>query len=110
MPGRVEKKIQSQTESQHTYSSYIASVVTDFSDELGNSEHVVSNVTQALRLWQGSELDEQQFVERFYEAKRRTRQYQGRNGINGIQNKMAYLFVTLRRLVASKEVDEDIPG
>ena len=80
------------------YSPYIASVVSDFSNELNDPAHIISNVTQALRLWQSSNMDEQQFTELLYEAKRTTRTYQGKQGLNGMSNKMAYFFKVARDL------------
>jgi hypothetical protein len=80
------------------YSPYIASVISDFSTELNDPAHIISNVTQALRLWQTSNLDEQQFTELLYEAKRITRTYQGKQGLNGMNNKMAYFFKVARDL------------
>jgi hypothetical protein len=80
-------------------SSYIGGVVMDYSRELGDEGHLAANITQALRLYQGSGLAEQAFVNLLYEARRRTRQYQGRQGLGGIENKMAYFFQTLRNLV-----------
>jgi AraC-like DNA-binding protein len=80
------------------YSPYIASVVSDFSNELNDPAHTISNVTQALRLWQSSNMDEQQFTELLYEAKRITRTYQGKQGLNGMSNKMAYFFKVARDL------------
>jgi hypothetical protein len=56
-------------------------------------------VTQALRLWAQSGLGEADFVEMLYEAKRRTRLYQGKQGAKGMQNKIAYFFTVLRDLV-----------
>jgi hypothetical protein len=85
------------------YSPYVASVVSDFSIELNDPSHMISNVTQALRLWQNSGLDEQQFTELLYAAKRITRSYQGKQGLNGINNKMAYFFKVVRDLCNSKE-------
>ena len=82
------------------YSFYVASVVSDFSNELNDPAHITSNVTQALRLWQSSGLDEQRFTELLYEAKRITRSYQGKQGLNGINNKMAYFFKVVRDLCA----------
>lgn len=84
------------------YSPYIAAVLTDFSDELGDSAHTVANVTQALRLWGQSKVGEADFVEMLYEAKRRTRLYQGKQGAKGINNKIAYFFTVLRDLVEGK--------
>lgn len=80
------------------YSPYVASVIADFSTELGDSAHVFANVTQALRLWQVSGMDEQGFVGLLYEAKRLTRSYQGKQGLGGIANKMAYFFRVARDL------------
>jgi hypothetical protein len=80
------------------YSPYIASVISDFSNELNDPAHTISNVTQALRLWQTCNLDEQQFTELLYEAKRITRSYQGKQGLNGMSNKMAYFFKVARDL------------
>jgi hypothetical protein len=86
-------------EAATVYSPYIAAVLTDFSDELGDSSHTVANVTQALRLWGQSAMGEADFVEMLYEAKRRTRLYQGKQGAKGMQNKIAYFFTVLRDLV-----------
>jgi hypothetical protein len=89
-------------EATTVYSPYIAAVLTDFSDELGDSSHTVANVTQALRLWGQSAVGEADFVEMLYEAKRRTRLYQGKQGAKGMQNKIAYFFTVLRDLVEGK--------
>jgi hypothetical protein len=80
-------------------SSYIGGVVMDYSRELGDEQHVAANITQALRLYQSSSLPEETFVNLLHEARRRTRQYQGRQGVGVIENKMAYFFQILRSLV-----------
>jgi hypothetical protein len=80
------------------FSPYIAAVITDFSNELNDPNHVIPNVSQALRLWQVSGLDEQAFAELLFEARRRTRLYQGKQGLGTIGNKMAYFFTVLRDL------------
>jgi hypothetical protein len=80
------------------YSPYVASVVADFSNDLGDPEHVVSNVTQALRIYSRSGLSEQEFSTLLFEARNTVRSYQGKQGVRGINNKMAYFFTTLRRL------------
>jgi hypothetical protein len=77
-------------------------VVLDFSRELGDDAHSGSNITQALRLYQEGGASEQEFVALLYEARRRTRQYQGRQGLGAIENKMAYFFRTLRSIVATR--------
>lgn len=80
---------------------YLNSVVADFSSELGDGEHVIQNASQARRLWTESGLGAGEFVELLYEAKRRTREYQGRNGTRGIQKKMPYFFTVVRDLLSS---------
>ena len=87
------------------YSPYIASVISDFSHELNDPSHIISNVTQALRLWSTSDLNEQQFTDLLYEAKRLTRTYQGKNGLHGIDNKMAYFFRVARDLCTNTGQD-----
>jgi hypothetical protein len=94
-----EKQIRARTNIPQSLSSeYIIAILDDFSNELNDLAHKQSNATQALRLWQASDLTEQEFVQRIYEAKQLTRQYQGKNGLRGIENKMAYFFVVLRDL------------
>lgn len=84
------------------YSPYIAGIASDFSRELGDSIHEVSNIKQALNLWQHSGLEEQQFVELMYEAKKLTRRYQSRPTWDTMNNRMAYYFATLRDLSGHK--------
>ncbi len=55
---------------------------------------------QALNLWRDSGLGEQQFVEQMQEARNLTRRYQARPTWDALNNKMAYLFTTLRDLIA----------
>ena len=96
-----QKKLPVTKETDNTpppYSPYIAAVITDFSTELNDPAHTISNVAQALRLWQTSNLNEQQFTELLYEAKRLTRSYQGKQGLGTINNKMAYFFAIIRDL------------
>ncbi len=90
------------SEAPLSYSPYIAAVVTDFSDELGNSSHVVSNVTQALRIYMKSGLDEEEFSTLLFEARRLVRLHQGKQGLGTINNKMAYFFSILRGLCTGK--------
>jgi hypothetical protein len=70
----------------------------DFSRELGDVTHEAANVTQALRLWTQTQLDPQSYVDLLYEARRRTKLYQGRQGAGIIENRMAYFFRVLRDL------------
>jgi hypothetical protein len=97
------KKVKSSTksESRPQYSPYIAQVITDFSQELGDADHIVSNVSQALRLWEAFGLTEQDFVASLYDAKTLTRKYQSRPHHAAMQNKMAYFFTVLRSLLGT---------
>ena len=80
---------------------YVAAVMSDFSREFGDASHESANITQALRLWQGSGLAAHVFVTQLlYEARTRTRRAQGGQGGGQIENKMAYFFTVLSRLVA----------
>ncbi len=73
------------------YSPYIALVVLDLSRELGDANGP-SNVTQALRLWQASGLDERGFVEVLQTARRAVRGAQA----HGVANKGAYWMAVVR--------------
>jgi hypothetical protein len=88
-----------------TYSPYIAGLVIDFSRELGDGFHGPANVTQALRLWQTSNLPEARFVDKLYEARVILREYQGKQGPGRIDNKMAYFFAVLADLVHHRSAD-----
>lgn len=84
-------------------SPYIVAVMDDFSSELNDPDHKISNATQALRIWQATGKSEQEFIQLVYEAKQLTRQYQGKNGSRGIENKMAYFFKVLRDLCGLRD-------
>jgi hypothetical protein len=88
-----------------SYSPYISRVATDFSYELGDTDHVLENAGQAMRLWRSSGLQPEAFVDLMYEAKRATRAGQGKHGALGLSNKMAYFFACLRRLVSETAQD-----
>ncbi len=82
------------------YSPYIAAVILDFSQELGDVLHAPANVTQALRLFAAEGGSEELFVSQLYAARQRTRLAQGRHGQGRIVNKMAYFFTVLQQLSA----------
>jgi hypothetical protein len=89
----------SSSDSSTRFSPYIAAIVTDFSDELGDSAHVTSNVGQALRVYTQSGLDELEFADLLFQARKTVRARQGQQGIGTINNRMAYFFVVLRDLL-----------
>lgn len=95
----VEKEVAATDGSGRPYSPYIASVITDYSNELGDSSHTLSNVSQALRIWERSGIEESLFVEQLHAARKQVRTYQGKQGLGTINNKMAYFFRTLRNAV-----------
>ena len=80
------------------YSPYVAGVILDHSRELGDDRHGPANVSQALRLWQTSGLDDAAFVALLHETRRRVRLAQGQQGSGGLLNKMAYYFRVLEDL------------
>ncbi|MEO5952960.1 MAG: hypothetical protein ABIQ44_10900, partial [Chloroflexia bacterium] len=81
------------------FSPYIAAIITDFSDELGDQGHTVSNVSQALKIYRESGRDESSFVDLLFQARKLVRSYQSRQGLGTINNKMAYYFKVMRDLV-----------
>lgn len=103
-PGGKERR-RDTNPAQSPTSTYIVAILEDFSNELHDPDHKQSNATQALHIWQASGLSEQQFVQHIYEAKQLTRQYQGKHGLHGIDNKMAYFFVVLRDLCGLRSKD-----
>jgi len=78
-------------------------VVQDHSTDLGDGPHWRANVTQALRLWQASGLDEETFVAHLHAARQLVRTYQGKQGTGTIANKMGYYFRCLLRLCAAPD-------
>ncbi|MEO8289088.1 MAG: hypothetical protein ABI670_21975 [Chloroflexota bacterium] len=89
-----------EAEEQTLYSPYIAAVISDFSAELGDQNHIVSNVTQALRIYSKSGMDEEEFAALLFTARKLVRTYQGKQGMKGIENKMSYFFAILRSELA----------
>jgi len=95
------------------HSPYSAGVIFDHSSELGDSPHKAANVTQALRIWHASGLDEAAFVAHLHAARRLVRTYQGKQGSGTIANKMGYYFAVLadlsRPLPATRNPPEEGP-
>ena len=87
------------------YSPYIAATVLDYSRELGDA-NPASNVTQALRMWQASGLDEESFVGALRTAKLTVRKAQA----HGVVNKGAYWFRVLSDQLALGSPDGGAAG
>ncbi len=88
------------------YSPYIAAVILDYSRELDDVMHGPVNVSQALHLWHGSGLSEENFVTRLHESRARTRTAQGAQGRGQITRKMAYFFAILQDLLGPSTTRE----
>ena len=106
IPPAINKRERTNQQPQaRRFSPYIAAIVTDFSDELGDSTHVTANVGQALRVYAQSGIEEQEFAQLLFEARKTVRARQGQQGLGTINNKMAYFFVVLRDLVRQSTAD-----
>jgi len=88
------------------YSPTIADQIEDWSIEFHDEEHFIQNRTQAIRKWVESGLDEDQFVELMYEARRRAKKAlvtkdatDATSTHDGVKNRMPYFFATLQDLV-----------
>lgn len=83
--------------------SILRQVFTDFSRELGDDAHAASNATRGVNLWRRSGLSRYEFVRLAYEARKRTRLYQGKQPPGTrIEAKGAYFFAVLEDLVARR--------
>jgi len=85
---------------------YLDRVIEDFSGELGDAEHVPSNLAQARTLFQRmaakTGIDEKGFVDYVYRARAETRQ------VANVRKKMAYFFAVLRDLLQLSEDDHPL--
>lgn len=92
-------------------SQYLTELIHDFSRELGDLDHYRENVSQALRLWRGSGLTEDEFGLLCHRMKRATRKHQARPVYDPLRNKMAYFFAALRNEVTRlSELPETYKG
>jgi hypothetical protein len=67
----------------------LVTLITDFSREMGDTNHLGANITQAHRIFTDSGTDLDAFFAILYEARLRTRK------TNGVGNRMAYFFTVL---------------
>ncbi len=81
----------------------IANLLHDFSREMGDMDHVASNISQATRLYRESGLGLDAFFTILYEARVRTRK------TGGVQNRMSYFFAVLRDIVGTVIGDDALP-
>jgi hypothetical protein len=71
----------------------IEAIITQFSHEFHDDEHVEVNISHAARLWQASGRSEQTFCQLLFDAASATRKR------GGVRNRMAYYFRVLRDLL-----------
>jgi hypothetical protein len=73
--------------------------VEDFSSDLGDAEHIASNVVQAYKIHHDSGLDEETFIDLMYEARERARKASIKKvNAHGRPNRMPYFFRCLKQL------------
>ncbi len=82
-------------------SSAIDLLILDLTTEFHDDGHVMSNRTQAARLWHASLLDEGDFIEVLYSARALVRsrgniEKRATSGPPHLRNRMPYFFATLR--------------
>jgi hypothetical protein len=74
--------------------AFIRNMLTDFSRDLGDHEHVPSNIAQAAKLYRTSGMNEEAFLQALYDARataKRATQIKHLNS-QGRQNRMPYFF------------------
>jgi Bacteriophage replication protein O len=100
-------KVADAADDDEEHSETIAQVIAGYSILFHDRRHERSNGTRAMRLWRGSRLDEDAFVDFLHEARRITQQ---RGNIErdatdgspeGTKNRMPYYFKVLEDLVAA---------
>lgn len=102
--------------SSHRPTTQIELLVDEFSDELGDAEHVASNVSQALRLWKRSHRSEAVFVQLLYEARSRSRQASTTaardepGASRPVRKRMPYFFACLRDLLEPVDEQSEHPA
>jgi hypothetical protein len=75
----------------------IVNLIADFSREMGDTKHLGANITQAHRLFAGSDLTMDDYFTVLYEARLRTRK------AGGVINRMSYFFTVLKDLLSVPE-------
>lgn len=71
----------------------IEAIITQFTDEFHDSEHLEVNINQAARLWHASGRSKHAFTQLLFDAASTTRKR------GGVRNRMAYFFRVLRDLL-----------
>jgi hypothetical protein len=88
-------------------SAFLTGLTADFSGELGDLQHLLSNTSQTHNLWRGSGLSEEVFAGLMYQARAITRQRavlrpgEAKSVPGTPRNRGAYFFTVLRNLVSA---------
>ena len=90
---------------------YLADLVTRYSEELHDSDHVPQNLGQAGRLWEQSGWSEDSFGQALTEAKTITLKSNVKKrarigGELGARNKMPFYFTVLRDILGMKKASQ----
>jgi hypothetical protein len=86
--------------------AFIRNYISDFSQDLGDTEHIPSNISQAHRLYLSSGMTEEAFTQALYNARataKRATQVRHMNSNGGI-NRMPYFFKCLSGALKSQEM------
>jgi len=87
----------------HTAPSFIRRIIDDFSRDLGDDEHLISNITQTSRLYEACGLDPDAFRAELYAARAAARRaYVKKRNSRGRPNRMPYFFACLSNLVRNE--------
>jgi hypothetical protein len=89
-------------------------LITEFSNEFHDQEHINSNATQAMRLLKASGLSEPDFAQRIYEARSITKDRANirtsAKGETAVRNRMPYFWAVLRGLLGMQEEQSNPPA
>lgn len=85
--------------------AFIRGILTDFSRDLGDHDHVPSNIGQAAKLYRNSGMTEETFIEALYEARSAAKKATQIKHLNsyGNPNRMPYFFRCLARALNPQE-------
>jgi len=85
--------------------AFIRNMITDFSRDLGDNDHIPSNIAQAARLYRSSGATEEAFMQALYEARATAKKATQIRHLNshGNPNRMPYFFRCLARALTPQE-------
>lgn len=92
-------------QAKENYPAFIRAVLKYLSIELGDGEHIASNIAQATRLYKQSGMSEEAFTKLLYDLKETARNKRGIKKVNsqGWPNRMPYFFRCLRNLLITSK-------